>query len=207
MSDLITLRGFVGSDPDQHIFPDGTAAARFRMATTTRRFDAEKNTWVDVNTNWYSVRCYRALALHVKASVTCGQPVIVTGKIQQVEWNSENGPRTIVQVDAYSVGHDLNFGTAAFTRPNGKNHRPNVATDSPQTEAPEDNHFVSVDEAGPNEVMDAVTGTLVSTHPGDTTFSGLDTAMSYEELGHESESKFTDQETDLEEKELQLATY
>lgn len=119
MPEHITLRGFVGKDPESHQFEDGTVAARFRVATTTRRFDADKNTWVDTHTNWYSVRCFRHLAMHVLASVRCGQPVLVTGKLQVQEWMSDTGPRTVVQVDATAVGHDLSFGTANFARTGG----------------------------------------------------------------------------------------
>ena len=127
MPEHITLRGFVGKDPESHLFDDGTVAARFRLATTTRRFDADKNTWVDINTNWYSVRCFRGLAMHVMNSVRCGQPVIVTGKLQIQEWMSDNGPRTTVQVDATAIGHDLNFGTANFSRTGGQSQRPQNA--------------------------------------------------------------------------------
>lgn len=124
MPEHITLRGFVGKDPESHLFEDGTVAARFRLATTTRRFDPDKNTWIDVSTNWYSIRCFRGLAMHVMTSVRCGQPVIVTGKLQIQEWLSDNGPRTTVQVDATAIGHDLNFGTANFSRTGGQGQRP-----------------------------------------------------------------------------------
>ena len=124
MPEQITLRGFVGKDPEAHQFDDGTVAARFRIATTTRRFDPDTSTWKDTHTNWYSVRCFRTLAMHVLASVRCGQPVVVTGKLQLHEWASETGPRTIAQVDAVAVGHDLGFGTANFARAGGGASRP-----------------------------------------------------------------------------------
>lgn len=124
MPEHITLRGFVGKDPEPHQFDDGTVAARFRIATTTRRFDPEANTWKDAHTNWYSVRCFRNLAMHVLASVKCGQPVVVTGKLQLHEWASDTGPRTIAQVDAVAVGHDLSFGTTNFARAGGGAPRP-----------------------------------------------------------------------------------
>ncbi|QIR69613.1 single-stranded DNA-binding protein [Kocuria sp. KD4] len=123
MSEHITLRGFVGKDPESHLFEDGTMVARFRLATTSRRFDAASNTWQDGSTNWYTVRCFRTLAMHVMASVRCGHPVVVTGKLGINEWQSETGPRTVVQVDAAAVGHDLSFGTANFSRSGGRAQR------------------------------------------------------------------------------------
>ncbi|CAL8898306.1 hypothetical protein KVA01_14300 [Kocuria varians] len=124
MSEQVTLRGFVGKDPESRLFEDGTTVAWFRLATTARRFDAATNSWHDGATNWYTVRCFRALAMHVMASVRCGQPVLVTGKLGINEWQSENGPRTEVRVDAASVGHDLAFGTANFSRAGGRSQRP-----------------------------------------------------------------------------------
>ena len=123
MSEHVTLRGFVGKDPESRLFEDGTMVARFRLATTTRRFDAASNTWQDGSTNWYTVRCFRTLAMHVMASVRCGHPVVVTGKLGINEWQSETGPRTVVQVDATAVGHDLAFGTANFSRAGGRSQR------------------------------------------------------------------------------------
>lgn len=123
MSEQVTLRGFVGKDPQTRMFDDGTSVAWFRLGTTSRRFDAATNTWHDGTTNWYTVRCFRTLAMHVKASIHCGQPVLVTGKLGINEWQSENGPRTEVRVDATSIGHDLAFGTANFARAGGRSQQ------------------------------------------------------------------------------------
>lgn len=131
MSEQVTLRGFVGKDPQTRMFDDGTSVAWFRLATTSRRFDPATNTWHDGATNWYTVRCFRTLAMHVRASVHCGQPVLVTGKLGINEWQSENGPRTEVRVDATSIGHDLAFGTANFARSGGRSQQ--GAQDSSQT--------------------------------------------------------------------------
>ena len=135
MSEHITLRGFVGKDPESHLFEDGTMVARFRLATTSRRFDAATNTWHDTSTNWYTVRCFRSLAMHVLASVRCGHPVVVTGKLGINEWQSENGPRTVVQVDAAAVGHDLSFGTANFSRSSGRAQRQDAQDGGTQEES------------------------------------------------------------------------
>jgi len=135
MSEHITLRGFVGKDPESHLFQDGTMVARFRLATTSRRFDTATNAWRDTSTNWYTVRCFRSLAMHVMASVRCGHPVVVTGRLGINEWQSENGPRTVVQVDAAAVGHDLSFGTANFSRSSGRAQRQDAQDGGPHERA------------------------------------------------------------------------
>ena len=149
MSEHVTLRGFVGKDPQSHLFDDGTMAARFRLATTSRRFDAATQTWHDSGTNWYSIRCFRALAMHVMASVHCGQPVVVTGKLSINEWQSDSGPRTIVQVDAVAVGHDLSYGTANFSRLGGRNPGAGAASSAPGIGQASDD--AGIDGAGEDE--------------------------------------------------------
>ncbi|MGK4219385.1 single-stranded DNA-binding protein [Kocuria marina] len=153
MSEHVTLRGFVGKDPQSHLFDDGTMAARFRLATTSRRFDAATQTWHDSGTNWYSIRCFRALAMHVMASVHCGQPVVVTGKLSINEWQSDSGPRTIVQVDAAAVGHDLSFGTANFARSGGRNPGAGAGSAAPSVGQGSDD--TGIDGAGEDETENA----------------------------------------------------
>lgn len=166
MPEHITLRGFVGKDPESHQFDDGTVAARFRIATTTRRFDPDTQTWKDTHTNWFSVRCFRSLAMHVLASVRCGQPVVVTGKLQLQEWVSDTGPRTIAQVDAVAVGHDLSFGTANFARAAGGAYRP------PAQESGERRN-VAVPELDERQRMEVGTGVVIDQDGEDDVFRPL----------------------------------
>lgn len=194
MSEHITLRGFVGKDPESRLFEDGTMVARFRLATTTRRFDAASNTWQDGSTNWYTVRCFRTLAMHVMASVRCGHPVVVTGKLGINEWQSETGPRTVVQVDAAAVGHDLSFGTANFSRSGGRAQRSGSAEGA---QAREDTGDGSADGAsgvvrgedeagtggryrdaqslglGEDGYVDVTSGAVIAVDADDHTFDGL----------------------------------
>ncbi|MDN5632168.1 single-stranded DNA-binding protein [Glutamicibacter protophormiae] len=178
MSEQVTLRGFVGKDPQTRMFDDGTSVAWFRLATTSRRFDAATNTWHDGTTNWYTVRCFRTLAMHVKASIHCGQPVLVTGKLGINEWQSENGPRTEVRVDATSIGHDLAFGTANFARAGG---RPQQGGQDGAQNAGDGNgsgdgaRFRSSRSLGLGEdgVVDTTSGAVLDLAADDHTFDGL----------------------------------
>jgi single-strand DNA-binding protein len=46
-----------------------------------------------------------------------GQPVVVTGRLKTTHWDDSEGvTRTKTVIDAFSVGHDLTRGTAAFTK-------------------------------------------------------------------------------------------
>ncbi|MFC8038452.1 single-stranded DNA-binding protein [Paenarthrobacter sp. NPDC057355] len=119
MNDMITVRGFVASDVKTSTTTRGTATASFRLGTTERRFDRASNTWVDGNTNWYTVQSFRYLAGHVGCSVKKGQRVLVLGKLRLRQWEHEGRIYHVAEIDAESVGHDLMWGSANFTRMNG----------------------------------------------------------------------------------------
>lgn len=115
MSDTyVTLQGWVGTDV-QHRTASGATVANFRVATTPRL--KRKGEWVDGDTTWYSVACWRTLGENVCASVRKGDAVIVHGKLRSDLWKREDGDvsRSFV-VDASFVGHDLSRGTSTFVR-------------------------------------------------------------------------------------------
>jgi len=94
----------------------GLPITSFRLASTQRRFDRPQQKWIDGETNWYTITAFRQLALNSNASVEKGQRVLVTGRLKIRDW--ENGERTgtTVEIEAEAIGHDLAWGTAAFTR-------------------------------------------------------------------------------------------
>jgi single-strand DNA-binding protein len=116
MTDQITVRGYVATDPESRNLPDGTVVVTFRLASTPRWFDQQAGSWRDGHTNWLSVQAFRALGLNALASIKKGQPVVVVGKLRVRFWEGEHGRNTAVDVDAVSVGHDLALGTACFQR-------------------------------------------------------------------------------------------
>ncbi|MCP2047118.1 UNVERIFIED_ORG: single-strand DNA-binding protein [Paenarthrobacter nicotinovorans] len=119
MNDMITVRGFVASDVKSSTTTRGTATASFRLGTTERRYDRANNTWVDGNTNGYTVQSFRYLAGHVGCSIKKGQRVLVVGKLRLRQWEHEGRIYHVAEIDAESVGHDLMWGSANFTRMNG----------------------------------------------------------------------------------------
>ncbi len=118
MNDMITVRGIVASEVKSSTTTRGTATASFRLGTTERRYDRATNTWVDGNTNWYTVQSFRYLAGHVGCSVKKGQRVLVAGKLRLRQWEHEGRVYHVAEIDAESVGHDLMWGSANFTRMN-----------------------------------------------------------------------------------------
>lgn len=116
MSDTILIRGFTASDPALSTLPNGVPVVNFRLASTPRWQDAT-GTWKEGTTNWYTVKAYRRLAQNIATSVEKGQPLVVSGRQRISRWNREDGTQgTTVEVDAFGIGHDLNYGTSTFAR-------------------------------------------------------------------------------------------
>ncbi|NMD46380.1 MAG: single-stranded DNA-binding protein [Propionibacterium sp.] len=118
MDATITVTGNVGSDIDVRTDDSNEwAYAAFRLACTPRFVRA--GTWRDGETTWLNVNCRnRAMSLNVQASVSKGDPVIVTGRLTTWSWvNSETGEvREKLVLDAFAIGHDLGRGTSTFKR-------------------------------------------------------------------------------------------
>lgn len=116
MSDNITLTGLVATSPRHITTNEGLTITSFRLASNQRRFDRTQNAWVDGDTNWYTVTAFRQLGTHVASSVEKGQRVIVTGRVRIRDWESGEKSGTTIEIDAESIGHDLAWGRATFTR-------------------------------------------------------------------------------------------
>ena len=113
---FVTVNGTVGSDV-RMFEGERSRRAKFRLATAERYFDRDKSQWVERETVWMDVVCWKRLAEHVHTSVQKGQPVIVRGRLRVTKWETDNGPRQGLEVIATSVGHDLALGSASFARP------------------------------------------------------------------------------------------
>jgi len=113
---LITLQGYVGGDVKVRTAGESRVAT-LRVASTPRRYSKKEEAWIDGDTQWYSVNCWRALGDHVEQSLHRGDPVVVHGRLTVTNWTNNAGLEvTTFEVDATAVGHDLNRGTSAFTK-------------------------------------------------------------------------------------------
>ena len=116
MTDIITVTGLVATNPRHITTNEGLAITSFRLASNQRRFDRGQNAWVDGDTNWYTVTAFRQLGVHVASSIEKGQRVIVAGRVRIRDWESGEKSGTSIEIDAESIGHDLTWGRATFTR-------------------------------------------------------------------------------------------
>lgn len=115
MDTLVSTSGWVGTPVDFKVSRHGVSIANFRLASTPRF--VRNGQWVDGQTTWLPVTCYRGLAEHVHESIAKGEPVIVVGKLRTTTWfNAQGEERERAVLEAQTVGHDLTRGTATFRK-------------------------------------------------------------------------------------------
>ena len=127
----VTLVGNVVTDVGATTTPGGAELAWFRLASTPRHYDRALGRWVDGDTSYVRVSCWRHLARNVVVSVRKGDPVVVTGRLRVREWAREDRKGVAVEVDASAIGHDLSRGVSRFDRP----ARPAALPDGPEKAA------------------------------------------------------------------------
>ncbi len=134
----VTLVGSLGQDPEERSGPRGGFAA-FSIAVTSRYQDAN-GAWIDGATSWFDVKADGALGRNVLTSLRKGHRVLVHGSVGIRDTVGKDGqPRRYVQVQATSVGLDLKFGTASFTRSarrDGEGAQQPLAAQPPQQQFP-----------------------------------------------------------------------
>ena len=112
---MITVVGNVVDSP-RKVRAGKSEVAKFRVASTPRRFDSSAQRFVDGETFYVDVECWDDLGAHVLASVGGGDPVVVLGSISTSEWESDGGRRSRDRIRARVVGHNLSWGISRFTK-------------------------------------------------------------------------------------------
>jgi len=116
LMELVTVSGLIATTPRHLITQDGLPITSFRLASSYRRFDKDLNKWVDGETNWYTITAFKQLAINLAGSFSKGERVLITGKLRVRDWDNGERAGTSVEIEAESAGHDLQWGTAVFTR-------------------------------------------------------------------------------------------
>jgi single-strand DNA-binding protein len=131
----VTLVGFVAQDPIQRPTKNGVLVTDLRVGATPRVQDRVTNEWRDGDTAYYNVSCWRRLGDNVRASLRRGDPVMIKGKFRSRTFTDKAGvTRTVIDIMADTVGHDMNRGVANYLR----QQRPAATEAGPATEASQD---------------------------------------------------------------------
>ena len=112
----VTIVGNVTRDPEMRYTPSGAAKATFGVAVSRRWQNRQSQEWEE-QTSFFNVVCWREMAENVCESIGKGARVVVSGRLEQRSWETENGDkRSVVEIVADDVGPSLRWATAAITK-------------------------------------------------------------------------------------------
>ena len=112
----VTLVGNVTRDPELRYTAGGAAKVAFGLAVNRRWQNRQTQEWEE-QVSFFNVVAWREMAENVAESVAKGSRVVVTGRLEQRSWETENGEkRTVVEVNADDIGPSLRWATAQITR-------------------------------------------------------------------------------------------
>ncbi len=161
----MTIVGNIVDTPKVRKTKSGHYVANFRMASTPRRFDREQAIWVDGHTLFVTVTCWRALAENVGQSLRKGQPVIVSGRYYQREYEQNEMLRTAYELEAIAVGHDLSRGVAEFEKVVRPSLAAQVDLDEEGIPRDESDNYLDLAENEPLSDVDLDTGEVRELSP------------------------------------------
>lgn len=114
---VITVVGNLVDDPELRFTPAGVAVAKFRVASTPRRFNKTTNEWEDGDALFLTCSVWRQAAENVAESLARGTRVIVQGRLKQRSYEDrEQVKRTVYELDVDEVGPTLARATAKVTK-------------------------------------------------------------------------------------------
>lgn len=116
MSSQVTLVGNATRDPELRYTPNGSSVVSFGLAVNRRWQNKTTQQWEE-QVSFFDVTCWRDLAENVASTVQKGTRVIVTGRLEQRSWETQDGSkRSRVEVVADEVGPSLRWATADIQR-------------------------------------------------------------------------------------------
>jgi single-strand DNA-binding protein len=120
----LSVVGYVASEPQFSRVGNGIPKLTMKVAWTTRLRESSSGEWVDGNTSFVRVTCWRRLAENLATCLRKGEPVLLRGRLEVRPFTGKDGVRRVsVDVDASYLGYDLTRGVAGFRRvwePTGK---------------------------------------------------------------------------------------
>ena len=111
MSNSTTICGNLTREPEIRYTREGQATTQLGVSVNRRWQDRTTNEWQEA-TSFFDVVCWRDLAENVALSLSKGMRVVVTGRLEQRSWETEEGDRRFkVEIVADEVGASLRFAT------------------------------------------------------------------------------------------------
>lgn len=146
MDNTVTVVGNVTRDPELRFTPSGQGVASFGVAVSRRWQNRQTNEWEE-QTSFFDVVAWGSLGENVSESVTKGTRVVVTGRLEQRSWDTQEGEkRSKVEIVADDVAPSLRWATATvskterrdgnYSAPTGQPAKPKTAPKHDYTEDP-----------------------------------------------------------------------
>ena len=106
----VTITGTLTRDPELRFTQGGRGVATIGVAVNYRF--QRNNEWVE-EASFFNVTAWGTLAENASASLTKGSRVIVTGRLQQRSYETQQGEkRSVVEIVADEIGPSLRWATA-----------------------------------------------------------------------------------------------
>lgn len=116
MSNNVTLVGNLVDDPELRFTPSGVAMAKIRVAVNRRWRDRQSGEWQE-DTSFFNGTCWREQAEAVAESLQKGTRVIISGRLEQRSWETEQGDRrSVVEIQIDEMGPSLRWATASVNK-------------------------------------------------------------------------------------------
>ena len=114
MSSHVTLIGNLTVDPQLRFTTGGRGVASFGLAVNRRW---QKNGEWQEQTSFFNVVAWGDLGENCATSLTKGSRAIVTGRLEQRSWETNEGEkRSVVEIVADEIGPSLRWATAEIAR-------------------------------------------------------------------------------------------
>ena len=112
----VTVVGNITRDPELRFLPNGTANATFGLAVNRRWQNRQTNEWEE-KVSFFNVVCWREMAENAAASLNKGTRVLVSGRLEQRSWETDQGEkRSVIEIVADEIGPSLRWAEANVTR-------------------------------------------------------------------------------------------
>jgi len=112
----VSVVGNCTRDPELRFTPSGQAVANFGLAVNRRWQNRQTQEWEEA-TSFFDVTCWQQLAENVAESVQKGTRIVVTGRLDQRSWETQDGDkRSKVEIVADEVAPSLKWATAEITK-------------------------------------------------------------------------------------------
>jgi single-strand DNA-binding protein len=97
----VTLLGNIGKDIEFKTTPNGTALAKFSLATQ-ESFKNKSDQWEE-RTEWHNIECWQKLAEFANKNFTKGSKIYLEGKIKTESYEKDGNTRYITKIIANEI--------------------------------------------------------------------------------------------------------